>query len=75
MQEYSDEVSEYMVHCLLKRQWCIAITLLHHITDKGAVHRRERCFVYIVWLDAYLFVRVGEVYLRANLRSIHVKTD
>jgi hypothetical protein len=41
MQEYSNEVSEYVVHCPLKRRWCIAITLLHYIADEGAVHRRE----------------------------------
>ena len=70
MQEYSDEVSEYVVHCPLKRRQRIAITVLHYVADKGAVHRRERCFVYIVWLDTYLFVRVGEVYLREQIFAL-----
>src|SRR6201999_2404144 len=75
MDEYSDEVLEYQSHNPLKGGWCVAVTLLHYMANHGAKDRGECCFQHIVWVYAYLFIRVRKIDLRSIFRSSHVEPD
>ena len=62
MDKYSDVVSEYRVHQLLKGRWYVTVALLHDKALVDALDRREGGFPNILWLHLDLFICVREIY-------------
>jgi len=56
-----DEFSEDCSHQPLKGSWCIAIPLLHRMTQKCAVNCGKCSFPHVAWFHTYLFVRIRHI--------------
>jgi len=59
MDEPSNVLSQYHHHESLECGGGISVSLLHDLTQECTEDGRKGCFLNVLWVHAYLFIRVG----------------
>src|ERR1700676_5472479 len=75
MYKSSDEVSEDHHHETLECSGSVAISLLHCMAHEGAIDGSEHGLPHAARFHAYLFIRVGHIYLRSIFRLSNIMSD